>query len=479
MRAGRTRTRARLRLGILTLAAMAAGCSAGQEAPSGEAPASDSLGDAWIPTSPMKVARFWSTATLLPDGYVHVAGGNDPDSLTLDSVEAYDPKANVWHLQNPMSKPRRYHTATLLPGAGGTVLVAGGESDASSEVYDGASWTPVPDMTVGRRYHTATLLMDGSVLVTGGYSVQPEPTSERYVPENVFWYPDPSGMAQGRWRHTATRLDDGRVLVVGGDIGNDGTTPVASAELYTPGASPPWKAAATSTIARERHTATLLADGSVLVAGGAGPNGSVLRSAQVYDPKANMWRDVGDMVGPRYGHAAALLADGSVLVAGGYDASVGLTSVERYDPSTGTWSLAAPMATARAPQATVLADGTVLMSAGAATATAERLLLPIGAPCTAPEACQTGFCADGVCCTTACDEGPCDACSKAAGAAEDGTCAPLTEDRACREDDEPPTDAGPPNLYACSTSPRPDPSSSPIVLLALAGAALALRRRAP
>ena len=92
----------------------------------------------------MAEARYFATATLLPDGTVLVAGGAS-HSGTLASAELYDPGSGSWTATGSMITPRLFHTATLLPD--GRVLVAGGSRDdlrlASAELYDrgSGSWT--------------------------------------------------------------------------------------------------------------------------------------------------------------------------------------------------------------------------------------------------------------------------------------------------------------------------------------------------
>lgn len=164
-----------------------------------------------------------------------------------------------------------------------------------------------------------------------------------------------------RFGETATLLRNGKVLVVGG-IGLGSYSQIRSAEhsaeLYDP-ATGSWSAAGSMNEGFSDHTATLMADGEVLVAGGG--------SAALYDPDKGTWRGTGKMIEQRYYHTATLLPDGMVLVAGG-SCCVGdhvLESAELYDPATGTWSAARDMIRGRVyHKAMLLRDGTVLVTGG-------------------------------------------------------------------------------------------------------------------
>ena len=139
-------------------------------------------------------------------------------------------------------------------------------------------------------------------------------------------------MATARYDHTATLLPNGQVLVAGGFGGNY----LASAELYDP-ATGLWTATGSMAAARFCHTVTLLPNGQVLVAGGFNDASGALASAELYDPATGLWTATGSMATKRDGHTATLLPNGQVLVAGGYN-GVFLASAELYDPATGLWT---------------------------------------------------------------------------------------------------------------------------------------------
>jgi N-acetylneuraminic acid mutarotase len=136
----------------------------------------------------------------------------------------------------------------------------------------------------------------------------------------------------------------------------------ASALAQSPGT---WATTGSLNVARCAHTATLLPDGQVLVAGGEGANSTVLSSAELYDPATGKWTLTGSMATPRMEHTATLLPNGQVLVAGGSNNSTFLSSTETYDPSTGQWTTTGSMSVPRSLQgAALLESGDVLVAGG-------------------------------------------------------------------------------------------------------------------
>jgi N-acetylneuraminic acid mutarotase len=156
-------------------------------------------------------------------------------------------------------------------------------------------------------------------------------------------------MIVSRVRHTATLLADGRVLVVGGltlTVQEGGLFPTLAtdAEIYDPAANR-WSTTGPMAFNRLDQSSTLLADGRVLVAGGRGAV-ATFNSTEIYDPTTNRWISAAPMGARRYVHAATRLSNGDVLVVGGNgdDPSALLTSAETYDPGTNLWVTVAGMA---------------------------------------------------------------------------------------------------------------------------------------
>lgn len=259
------------------------------------------------------------------------ASSATPGASTAASSTPGVQAAGAWTATGAMMDARSSATSTRL--LDGRVLVAGGSGGgdlASAELYDPriGSWTATGNLVEAQEGSTATLLRDGRVLVVGGISYDGEPhplaSAELYDPVSGFWSPT-GGMIQARFGHTATLLSDGNVLVAGG--GGAST----SVELYNP-TDGSWTTAGSMKEARYGHTATLLSNGRLLVVGGC-CNGDVMRiSAELYDPGTRTWTATGSLFTPRQRHTATLLPDGRVLVGADTPAS----NPTRWPPQNGT-----------------------------------------------------------------------------------------------------------------------------------------------
>jgi hypothetical protein len=326
----------------------------------------------WTNTGPLNIARGYHTATLLPNGLVLVVGGENTSGTALASAELYNPATGTWAVTNTMNVARFNHTATLLPD--GLVLVVGGDNGgvgiSDAELYDPGTgtWTTTCSLNTARWGHSATVLPDGSALTAGGYSGSASLSSSELSPAPIedtqFVYT--GSMSPGRCAHTTTLLPNGLVLVAGGY--NYPLLSLSNADLYNP-ANGTWTNTGSLNTARDFHTATLLPNDLVLVAGGVDTEdgeGVTLPYAELYYPVTGTWTNTGSLHTDRVWHTATLLPDGLVLVAGGDSYSAGvLASAELYSPAAGTWTSTGSLNTARMYQTgTLLPNGLVLVAGG-------------------------------------------------------------------------------------------------------------------
>ncbi|MEU9338559.1 DUF6603 domain-containing protein [Streptomyces sp. NPDC048290] len=336
----------------------------------------------WTSVAPAPFAAAGGEAVRLGGGQVLLTGGRDGDGRALASAALFDPIGGAWEPLPDMTAARSGHSATLL--GDGTVLVAGGRDGTgrvldSAELYDpvGRRWRTVPALPDARHGHTATALADGTVLIAGGAGPRGGTgedgslaSAEVFEPRTGTWAPAarrPAPMGDARTGHRAVRLPgtQGRVLVVGGALhtGAGHTAALAYCEVYDP-ATRAWTPAPSLAVPRAGHTATPLADGTVLVTGGG------TAAVEQYRPDSGDWAAVPAQPGPgRVGHRAVALRTGQLLVLGGtfpHDpAAPGLRGCPRYDPAARAWTSTGGTATGRSDAAvTELGDGRVLVTGG-------------------------------------------------------------------------------------------------------------------
>jgi hypothetical protein len=281
---------------------------------------------AWSYGPDMTVGRIGATATALRSGEVLVAGGLDSKLNALRSAELFDPATMTWREVTPLPQTRFAQSATLLPD--GRVLMVGGIVNgvisSTALFFDPGSerWLQAPETRYSHAQQTALVLGGGRVLMAGGYG-----KPETYDPARGLWQPIVT--TSYRSHPIVVELRDGSVLLASG-VGA-GAHDLRSARVYNP-ASDTWRQVGPLRTARNQATAALLSNGDVLVAGGEQVTVHVLRSAEIYNPARGIWSDTSPMHQPRDAAVPLPLRDGTVMVCGGMNLSGVLSSCETFHP---------------------------------------------------------------------------------------------------------------------------------------------------
>jgi hypothetical protein len=236
-------------------------------------------------------------------------------------------------------------------------------------------WQPAANMSQARSSFAAVKLQDGTVLLIAGNGASgaPTATADLYNPATGVLAPvgNIPNKAAG---HTATLLADGRVVVAGG--GNSST------EIYSP-ASKTFSSAGGLGSNRSFHTATLLGNGLILIAGGSDSAGKTTNTSILYNPANGSYTNAANMSAARENHTATLLPDGRILLAGGRQGSgssyLYLASTEIYNPATNTFTSGPDLAQSRAYHTATLMSGKVML-VGGSNGTADRSTTEVYTP---------------------------------------------------------------------------------------------------
>jgi hypothetical protein len=375
----------------------------------------------WTSAAPMKTARTGFVGVPLSTGDMLVAGGctstncsemNDAGACVATSCtqttalsERFSVATGEWIAAGALASPRANPTGVAI--GGGDAIVAGGcdvaACTADTERWNASTntWTSRAALAGPRGNATATALADGRVLVVGGCT---DPACATVLGDATVYDPaadtwsDAGSMLSLRAGHTATLLGDGSVLVAGGCSDASCTSVLSSVEIWqASGGGGSFAPTPPMAGARHHHTATLLENGEVLIAGGADPSGATVPTSEVYLPVARQWIGTSAMLMSRAYHIGVGLADGRVVVAGGCNPQTCIPFAEIFSPASlppdgdagipdgggseggavaydaGDGGVAGPAPRARSPHPPLYRDGVVTC----ATDTAQDLTCPV------------------------------------------------------------------------------------------------------
>lgn len=286
----------------------------------------------WHETAPSGLPRGDCALSVLRDGRVLVTGGvnGEKQFYVLQGATIYDPKTNTWSEAASMKEQRHGHTQFVLDD--GRVIVFGGRPGGFAppirlvETYDPAKdkWSTKGSLAAGRAFHAATRLDGKRFLLVGGQAKEGALASAEICTLGearceILPLPakrDATGLAL---------LPDGKVLLVDGQDPSSRTPPVVAYDPATGRFDPTHR----PVINRNLHGTTVMADGRVLVTGGAG--GPMTQQAEIFDPKVSLWVKAGQASVQRHGHLTHRLDDGSiVLIAGLSGEGSPVVAVDRF-----------------------------------------------------------------------------------------------------------------------------------------------------
>jgi MYXO-CTERM domain-containing protein len=334
----------------------------------------DPASGTWTSAAAMLTARTTFAGVPFPSGDMMVAGGctatgctqmNDaglceaqPCTQATNLAEIYSYATGAWIAAGALSSPR-YASMGVPLGANGDALIAGGcdapasggadlPCTSSVERWSAATktWSEQAPLPAPRGFGTATVLADGRVLVVGGCA---DPLCTTVLGDAAVYDPVANSwaaagtMSSPRAGHTATLLNDGTVLVAGGCTDATCTTALKTVDIWSAsggldggtdgGVGSQFVAGPPMAGAKHHHTASLLRNGEVLMAGGADSTGSSVPTSEVYLPVAHQWIGTSALFMSRAFHIGVPLSDGRVLVSGGCNPQTCIPFAEVFSPA--------------------------------------------------------------------------------------------------------------------------------------------------
>ncbi len=277
----------------------------------------------WAATGSMATARWGHTGTLRNNGTFLVVGGTTTQAGSyLASTESYNSTTGVWSAGPSLANGHRGHSAVKL--SNGDVLIGGSDSftNMSSEKLSVSTnvWSSAGTAGLTPWFTRMTLMGDGRVLQVGDNESGPQ----IYNPSSNSWsYAGSLSKAQYSYA-TQTLLPNGQVLRAGGLGGQHAEVFDPSVNTFTRTGETSWP--------HEHATATSLGDGRVVIIGGT--TAAAARSTETYNQTWGTWSQGPAMTTARGRHTAQLMNNGKILVAGGQTSSgTALSSAEEYDPA--------------------------------------------------------------------------------------------------------------------------------------------------
>jgi Kelch motif/Galactose oxidase, central domain len=370
--------------------------------------------------------RAFHTVTLLPNGKVLAAGGEDTSGTYTSSAYLYDAALNAWSPTSSMTAPRVFHTATLT---GSVVFVAGGDGSlaVSTERYNIASgtWSAAANRLSTRQNFSAAALPNGKVLAVGGtFNGTALKTAETYDPTTNTWSAGPD-MPNAHSGAGIAVLAGGGILVAGGGTGTSSSnTDTALAEIFDTSTST-WKTGGSMSHDRSAFTLTVMTNGRVLAAGGRDVGGPFAQSsAEIFTLLSQ-----GSACTTSAECETAQCVDGVCCNTACAGTCMACSNAKTAQPN-GT---CAPVKIATDPDNECKDDGSPsCQKNGLCNGAGACQNYPTSSgctpnPCTSGTQCTSGFCADGICCDSSCS-GTCVACTAAKkGGGVSGVCGYITD----------------------------------------------------